>query len=95
MKNEKQKYRRISFPIPLLDKIKSHIYDKPEYQNISEFIREAIREKIRNELIEDYQIKNNVDDEEDVELSINSDMNSTNNISDNYNGIKGEISMFI
>lgn len=55
MKNKQSKsicdYISLRFPEPFLDMIKKHIENKPEYNNISEFIREAIREKIRNEII--------------------------------------------
>lgn len=94
MKKKNCKYRRISFPNPLLEKIQSHIENKPEYQNISDFIREAIREKIRNELIEDYEIKNK-DDEEEVEILFDPEKNILNNDSECIDSCKGEISMFV
>ena len=94
MKKKNCNYRRISFPYALLEKVQSHIESKPEYQNISDFIREAIREKIRNELIEDYEIKNK-DDEEDVEILFDPEKNTINNDSKGIDSCKGEISMFV
>ena len=40
------KYRGLSFPVPLLEEIKIHISNKPEYRSVSEFIRESISEKM-------------------------------------------------
>jgi hypothetical protein len=79
-------YRSLSLPKPLLEIVKKHIQSNPEYNTISEFIREAIREKIRNEII--YTPDDNIDDldeEEYVECNFN------NNIQESA---KGEISMF-
>jgi len=44
------KYRGLSFPVPLLEEVKTHIGSKQEYRSVSEFIRDSIREKIQRDI---------------------------------------------
>ena len=44
------KYQGLSLPVPVLDKIKEHIADFPEYTSVTDFVRQSIRTKIRMDL---------------------------------------------
>ena len=47
------KYQGFALEIPLIDKIKKHIKNKPEFRSTTDFVRTAIREKMDR----DYKLK--------------------------------------
>lgn len=57
------KYRGLSFPVPLLEEIKLHISNKPEYRSVSEFIRESIREKMSESNVTSQNMEYKINDE--------------------------------
>jgi len=47
-------YHGISLPSPLINEVKNHIQNKPEFRSVAEFTREALREKMNK----DFTIEN-------------------------------------
>ena len=43
------KYRGMSLPVPLIEEVKEHIQNKPEYRSVSEFVKGAIRRQLLEE----------------------------------------------
>jgi Arc/MetJ-type ribon-helix-helix transcriptional regulator len=84
------KYRGLSFPVPLLEEVKLHISNKPEYRSVSEFIRESIREKMHEE---DVVIDDREQSVENVMFNnyLKNTNNSIENISKKYDKIQGDI----
>ena len=43
------KYQGFALEIPLINNIKKHINDRPQYRSVTDFVRAAVREKIEYE----------------------------------------------
>jgi Arc/MetJ-type ribon-helix-helix transcriptional regulator len=55
------KYQGFALEIPLIDEIKKHIKDKPEYRSVTDFVRDAIKFRLHTP-IESQKLYLNLDD---------------------------------
>lgn len=51
-KNE-YKYHSLSVPVPIIEKVKKFIQDKPEYSSVAEFAKFAMKDKMQHEKLID------------------------------------------